>query len=390
MVLTLDSRTIIVAFAAATLGAAGGCGSSDAGSGTGGATGVAPGSGGSMGTNTGGAGWGSSTGGSGTGGSSGPSVVEACPSYGNILASSASNFSFWSEVTFPNVTKVAPKTELSFDWSAVTTDFLTKPFNPASDVVLVTLALWEITPEEFAAGIDDDTLGSPAVAAFLQTQGQVTQTGLFSLTPPAGAIPQDQMLSFFDIDIYPPGSNFYTLMVGSDLTPGVGTRMIGAFELSADTANTAVTLSNESMALDYEVDFSASQPTLVPAGNASITVDWSGMETLSTTETDPTKLNAAGRPFLKRSIKQVKVASYSKTEAEIKQKETLLMLDELADATYLGDVTSGSTFNLSELKDASGNPFVGIDGSHTWLLALINTDSRNPAPWYLTFLKECR
>ena len=369
------SRTNISTLCASLALVVAGCGNPDPNDGNEGA----PGSGGN----------GTSAGGSSAGGSSAEDVP-ACASRETILASSASNISFWSAVTLPNLTQVAPVTELTFDWSAVTTDFLGNPVDPAQDIVLVTIALWQMTPDEFATRINDDTLGSPAVAAFLQTEGQVTQTGLFALTPPAGPIPEEQMLSFFDIDAYPPGDNFYTLLLGSDLTPGMNTRMIGGFELNAASTNTEVRLDDDSTKLEYDVDFSESQPTLVPAGVADLTIDWSGMETLSTTETDPTKLNAAGLPFLKRSIKQVKVASYTQTEAELKQKETILRLDDLADATYIGDVASGSAFNLAELVDANGNPFAGIDATHTWVLALVNTDSMNPAPWYLTFLKECR
>jgi hypothetical protein len=313
----------------------------------------------------------------------------ACASNGYVAASATNNFTFWSVVQLPNLAQVKPKSELSFDWSAVTTDFLTKPVNPATDIVLVTVALWEITPEQFATQINDDTLGSPAVAAFLQTEGQRTSTRLFEMEPPAGPIPQEQMLSFFDMDVYPPGNNFYTLIVGSDLTPGKKSRMIAGFQLNGETENTQVILDNNSTHLEYGVDFSKSQPTLIPAGTADITVDWSGMETTSSTETDPAKLNAAGLPFIKRSITQVQVGRYTQTEDELKQREAVLKIDDLADATFTASVESGASLDLSTLKDPSGNAFTGIDSSHTWILALINTDSNNPAPWYLTFLNAC-
>ncbi len=322
-------------------------------------------------------------------GDGGPCDPVTCPSNGTLVASASHNFSFWSVVKLPALAKVAPKSEVSFDWSKVNTDFLAKPVDPAKDVVLVTVALWQITPDQFARQINDDTLGSPAVAAFLQTEGKLTQTKLFAMAPPAGPIPREQMLSFFDIDVYPPGQNFYTFMIGSDLTPGMKTRMIGGFELDADTSNTDVVLTNDSTQLDYDVDFTKSQATGIPEATADITVDWSGMETASTTETDPQKLNAAGLPFLKRSIKQVRVGRYSKSEEELKQRDSILKIDDMADATYVGDVTSGSKLNLSTLKDASGNSFNGIDSEHTWVLALINTDSKNPAPWFLTFLRVC-
>ena len=316
----------------------------------------------------------------------------ACASSGYVTASATYNFSFWSVVELPNLTQVKPKSDLSFDWSAVTVDFLTKPMAPAADVILATVALWEITPEQFATQINDDTLGTPAVAAFLESEGQPigSSTTLLEMEPPAGPIPQEQMLSFFDIDVYPPGNNFYTLIVGSDLTPGKKSRMIAGFELNADTENTQVILDNESTHLDYGVDFSRAQPTLIPAGTANITVDWSGMETTSRSETDPAKLNAAGLPFMKRSITEVRVGRYTQTEDELKQREAVLKIDDLADATFVGSVTSGATLDLSTLKDPSGNAFTGIDSSHTWILALINTDSNNPAPWYLTFLHACK
>jgi len=312
-----------------------------------------------------------------------------CASNGYVAASATYNFSFWSEVLLPNRTQVKSKSILSFDWSAVTVDFLTKPMNPAADVVLVTVALWEITPEEFATKINDDTLGTPAVAAFLETKGQRTSATLSELEPPAGGITEEQKLSFFDIDVYPPGHNFYTFLVGSDLTPGKKTRMIAGIELNADTENTQVIVDNNSTQLDYGVDFSRSQPTLIPAGTANITVDWSGMETTSRGETDPAKLNAAGLPFMKRSITEVRVGRYTQTEDELKQREAVLKIDDLADATFTASVESGATLDLSTLKDPSGNAFTGIDSSHTWILALINTDSNNPAPWYLTFLNAC-
>jgi hypothetical protein len=314
-----------------------------------------------------------------------------CASNGYVTASATYNFSFWSVVELPNLTQVKPGSDLSFDWSAVTVDFLTKPMNPATDIILATVALWEISPEEFATQINDDTLGTPAVAAFLLNGGQpiATSTTLFEMEPPAGPIPQEQMLSFFDIDVYPPGNNFYTFIVGSDLSPGKKSRMIAGFQLNAQTENTQVILDNNSTHLDYGVDFSRSQPTLIPAGTANITVDWSGMETTSMSETDPAKLNAAGLPFMKRSITEVRVGRYTQTEDELKQREAVLKIDDLADATFVGSVESGATLNLSTLVDSSGNAFTGIDSSHTWILALINTDSNNPAPWYLTFLHAC-
>jgi hypothetical protein len=43
--------------------------------------------------------------------------------------------------------------------------------------------------------------------------------------------------------------------------------------------------------------------------------------------------------------------------------------------------------DFTTLVDDAGNSFPGIDSTGTWLVALICTNCRNPAPYYLTILK---
>ena len=57
---------------------------------------------------------------------------------------------------------------------------------------------------------------------------------------------------------------------------------------------------------------------------------------------------------------------------------------------YRGDVAAGNSLALHDLKDANGQPFAGIDGSGTWILALNCGRCANPAPWFLTELKSCK
>jgi hypothetical protein len=67
-----------------------------------------------------------------------------------------------------------------------------------------------------------------------------------------------------------------------------------------------------------------------------------------------------------------------------------LDLELISTGMWRGLVQSGEKLSLTALQDANGQPFTGIDGTGTWILAL-NCGDRcaNPAPWYLTILKPC-
>ena len=45
--------------------------------------------------------------------------------------------------------------------------------------------------------------------------------------------------------------------------------------------------------------------------------------------------------------------------------------------------------NGKALKDKNGASFAGIDGTGTWMVALVCGNCRNPAPLYMTILKPC-
>src|SRR5271157_526214 len=64
---------------------------------------------------------------------------DSCPSFSTnsagdmkVTAATANNYTFWSQITFDAATSVASRTTLTFDWHAVTTDFLKQPMDPKS------------------------------------------------------------------------------------------------------------------------------------------------------------------------------------------------------------------------------------------------------------------
>src|SRR5262245_43109380 len=111
-----------------------GCGeSSDGGTDSGG--------GGSSGAATGGTG--GATGGT-AGSTSGTGGSNACGA--NVVANAVNNYSFSSTLSFPPV-MVQPDREITFDWSAVTTDFIGHSLDPVTGIDTVNAMLWKLTQE---------------------------------------------------------------------------------------------------------------------------------------------------------------------------------------------------------------------------------------------------
>jgi hypothetical protein len=189
-------------------------------------------------------------------------------------------------------------------------------------------------------------------------------------------IDQATLLGYLDPTMIDQSTHAYTVMVMTGTTPGKGTRMIESIRLDPTATATQVALSSDSSTLDYQVDLVDVPPVGVPAGQPNITIDWSQIKTSS-----------HGTPFDPTFITQVAVGKYSMTLDELQMR--FLDLDMIADQLYVGNVASGASFDLSQTKTQAGVPFPGVDGTGTWLVALICGTCTNPAPWYITIMQPC-
>ena len=358
---------ILTACAAATVG----CSSEDPQNGGNGATG---GSGASTGGN---AGTGGGSGGRGpTGGTGG--TTNSCASPAVAQATEASNYSFSSTIML-DVIPVAPDSELSVDWSGVTQDFTEVTLDPVADVNLVSLILWNLSPTELAAKMNDDELQQANVVApimYLPMNGE-TSASMFDFLSAAGTtLLEEEILQYMDAEAYPPENHTYTVMAASGTVLWKGTRMIQAFRLDPSSTNTEVALDAESTQLSYEADLTSLVPVQVPAGATSVTIDWSALQ-----------VNAFGSNFYANVITDVMVARYSLDPGELE--DQLLRLETIHQGLWRKDVTSGSSVDLATLTDDSGAAFPGIDDTSTWVVSLMCGNCTNPAPWYLTILEPC-
>lgn len=323
-------------------------------------------------------GGGDSNGGGGTGGTSGNS----CGS--TLVASTANNYSFSSTLTFPPIS-VKPETELTFDWSAVSKDFLGHPVDAKMDIDTVSVFMWTLTQSELETKLNDDTLLmrdiTTGVPVSYFADGSSTSAKLYQFTIAGNPIMPSDIQPYFSATTYDPAKYTYTAMAASGNVLGQGTRMIQAFKLDPASTTTTVTLTPSSTNLTFTANLHSLTPTLVPAGNGGITLDWG--------DTTALPKNSLGHEWLPNNITSALVGHYNESPAEL-EGQKFLDLELIATEIYRGDIESGHSVNLSTLKSSSGQAFKGIDSSGgTWIVALRCGNCRNPAPWYLAVLKPC-
>ncbi len=341
------------------------------------------------------AGGGTSTGGSGnaTGGSGGaPStVVQNCPtiqkdSSGNykISSSAANNYSFTSNIQLGTQQVVASKTDLTFDWSALTTDMYNETINPTSGIGTFVLALYHLSKADLQTKINADSLlpqDRVAVGTYL-TGGTVnhcsTATDLSVLGQPLN---HDTLLGFLDASTYGTSDYTYLALVGAGTEYGKNSRMITNFAVGSSAQTTTVSIKPDSTIVTFTATLDKLTPTPFPVGKSNIDFSWSTMTA-----------NALGHTVDSNTIyniTKVLVASFTQPVSELQKNSNFLNLESLATNEWTNSNLSGTDLVLSTLTDKNNNAFTGIDSSHTWIIALMCDSCLNPAPWYISVLQPC-
>ncbi len=299
-----------------------------------------------------------------------------CPA--DVAATETSNYAFSSTITLTPV-PVASMSNLVFDWSGLTRDFMGHDLAPATDLNLAMVMFWNMPLAEFEKQLNADDLFtadlivSPPLS--LPLTG-ATSAHLYDFTINTTPVTPDMINPYFNAAEYPPSQATYIAGVQTGTALGRNLRMMQAFNLDATTSSTVVPITNDSMKLEYSVNLHDLVTTVVPAGTAALTLDWSHM-----------KLDGFGREFVRGDVTDAVVGHYAETPAELEKK--FLDLDQIALTTYRAQIKSGWVLDFTTLKDGAGTSFTGIDGTGTWLVGLVCGNCRNPAPLYMTILKPC-
>ena len=301
----------------------------------------------------------------------------------NVVAKEANNYSFSSTITLPPVT-VKSRSNLTFDWSAVSMDFLKHALNPVSDLNTISVLLWQLPLAQLQTNLNSDSLSQsdlvvippPSWPAPGTATGGMTQAHLHDFTVNGTALAPGDFDTYFDPVNFPSAQYSYLAVAATGTTIGQGFRMLQAFSLDPTAASTTVSLTNSSTKLTYQTNLHALTITGVRGGTAALTLDSGQMTT-----------NALGAPFPQGYITSAIVGHYNETPTQLEGK--FLDLDRIATNYYRAEIPSGTVLDFRTLRDSAGNNFPGVDANGTWLVGLICGNCRNPAPWYLTILQPC-
>src|SRR5690606_24955928 len=111
---------------------------------------------------------------------------------------------------------------LTFDWSAITTDFLGQPLDPALDIAMASLIVWRSTPENLATKMNADDVPQSDVAGIIMvyTENQKTSATLDEFTIFGSELDLEaDIMPFLDPETFDPATHTYTLMVSSGTDP---------------------------------------------------------------------------------------------------------------------------------------------------------------------------
>lgn len=308
---------------------------------------------------------------------------------GTIIAAEANDYTFSSSLMLHPV-KVKPMSDLTFNWGGVTQDFVHQPVNAVTDLNAIFLLLVNLPSATLAMQLNDDTFSTSTIAipgpppSYLPTGG-VTMANLYGNFMGAyGAIDATMAAQYLDAATYTPTNSTFVLaaQTGTSMI-GNGIRMLQSFELDPSSTNTTVTMTNSSTTLTYKADMHSLHPTGVPVGTAALTLDWTTLSTngLGVTLSDNSSPGSVPRTNIGSAI----VGHYTQTPSELESQ--FLDLQTLATELYTADIPSGTTLDFTTLVDKNNQSFPGIDATGTWVVALICTGCRNPAPYYLTILE---
>ena len=318
-------------------------------------------------------------------GSSGSGGPQPMMCYGaSPVANEINDYSFMSTFSLSPVT-VKSMANLTFDWSAVTHDFLNHQVSATADLNTISVLIFKLPIADVPQKLNDDTLSTDDIYVIpppsIMPSGGATSAMLYDFTLNGTAVDQATFDSYFDPSKLSPTMYSYMVAAASGTTIGSGFRMLQTFQVDPGASGTMVKMTNDSTKLSYNANLHSLTITGVPAATKEITLDWSDMVARHAK-------NALGATFQDGYVTNAIVGHYSQTPAELESR--FLDLNLIADSYYTAELTSSTSLDLSTLHEqVSGAQFPGVDDTGTWMVGLICGNCRNPAPWYMTILKPC-
>jgi hypothetical protein len=274
----------------------------------------------------------------------------------------ANNFAYSAALDI-DVVPVAANAPVRIDWSGLTHDVQGHPLDLATDIAGARLiAFRDITPAAVARGLANDDLEQADVSLF------VTCT---PTTPGCGLDEFGVLGNPVDVPTYfSEGSATWLVALTSTFEAGAAAFVF--LEPKDASLVTSAAIGDDTSALDVDVDFASLTPVVVPAGEAALHLDWSGLTR-----------DGLGNELSLDAIDGIFLGRYTESPAELEGR--VFDLETLAAETWEAPVDGLRSLGLGTLR--GDTVFAGIDDTSTWLLALRCSSCINPTPRFVTFLR---
>ncbi len=263
------------------------------------------------------------------------------------------NYSFSGELTVQEV-EVQPETDLTFDWSGVTTDLRQRSFDGSIDELnllepfeaIDTFLEKAVRNQLLNADLENPFLGTPEPGATTLSASDLEILG--NAFDPAGSFTEGTAWLAALLD-YPDGRT--DLLLSKVIRPTAG------------STNTVVAFTDGCTELTYDVDMH-SMPALVTTDGATPVLDWSAIaRDVHGNEFDP----IAGSPEL--LVARFDAGSIEEVEA------VFLQLDSAAAELFRLPVYNETSADLAELDG-----FGGFTKDGVWLVGIADTAALSPVP----------
>ncbi len=279
------------------------------------------------------------------------------------------NYSFTADFQI-GVVEIAPQSDFTVDWSALSVDIRGRTVDPTTIEQLL-LVEFELSQQEILDKIDANSFDQDdALYQYLwDNDDDVDTMSASDFTIIGNPIDFTQ----FDDD---PGDTW--LMSVTNNPDGRFDFLMNVFLKPTDgSTNTTVALDNSTSALNFDVDLQSNTKMCVPADQPDIILDWTKVTT-----------DAYQRPLDLAYVNNLVIGHVADENLEDVEGIFLRLYDE-ADMLYDLDVNGLDFAYLNEATSrADGSAFPGFTPGGTWVVAVecTRTECTNPAPILLVVM----